>query len=132
MTLPVPPDLLAVTIDAVKAAPLVAAIVGTRVFDRIPATPTWPLLTVGIVDYGEAVDPSWVAGRVQFDAWGPGGTSLAWQVALELANAVVASSRDLVGTWPSGRIVAAGSPLVIPVREDRAHYAIDLYLEATS
>jgi hypothetical protein len=135
VALPLLPDLLAVAIQAVRAQPAVQSAVGARVYDRVPASPVWPLLVVSVVDNGER-SPSEGSGRFQVDVWGSGPGDTASAAAHTIARAVVAASRDMRGTWPAGTITNSGvamGPLEQPDDETgRARWVVDLYVDTSS
>lgn len=131
MPVPLIPDTVALVREALLAQPAVTALVGTRMYDRIPALPTWPLLVIDTVDEAETDWHTWEA-RVQVDAWGSGPSSNDEQQARLIARTIVASMRDLKGSWSSGDIVNVGMANMIPAPDDetgRARFVIDLMVQ---
>lgn len=132
MPTPLLPDTVAVVRDALLGQSSISALVGTRIYDRVPAgSPTWPLLVVDTVDEAET---EWhtLQGRVQLDVWGVGPSSDDEQQARLLARTIIAAIRDMRGTWASGRIVNTGLLNMLPAPDDetgRARFVIDLFVE---
>lgn len=125
------PDLVAVTIQALSAQPSLTALVSTRVYDRLPATPTWPLLVVNTVDEGET--PFAGIARVQVDVWGAGPTSTDEEATRTIARTLVSVSRDLRGNYAAGHISNSGHLNTVPLPDPttgRARFAVDLDIEA--
>jgi hypothetical protein len=130
---PLLPDPLALAIQAVLGqSAITSGPVGTRVGDRIPDEPTWPLIAAGIVDDNEGADPEQGAARVQFNIWGRGPDPSAAEETLAIARTVRSVARDLVGIWPAGRISSCSPGLIVPAPDPvtgRARSIIDLLLE---
>jgi hypothetical protein len=125
------PDALAVTREALLAQSSLTALVGTRIYDRIPGNPVWPLLVLTVVD---EVELEWHTGnaRVQVDVWGAGNTSADAQQAQTVARTVRAVTRDLRGSWTAGDISNAAPAVTIPAPDEttgRARFVIDLLIE---
>jgi hypothetical protein len=100
----VAPDALGPLVEALAAQ---SGLVGARVYDRIPASPTWPLIVCSVVSDGEAT-PEWLQARVQVDIWGRANDPSAHVEVLALAKRLRAVVRDLPGTWTAGRLLYAG------------------------
>jgi hypothetical protein len=125
------PDALALTREALLAQSSLTALVGTRIYDRIPGTPTWPLLVLTVID---EVELEWHTGqpRVQVDVWGAGSTATDAANALTIARTVRSVTRDLRGSWTAGDISNAAPSTIVPAPDQttgRARYVIDLLLE---
>lgn len=129
MPLALLPDVVALAITALRAQTAVTALVSQRVYSRIPASPTWPLLVVSTVDEGEAGEPIVGASRVQVDCWGGGNGADYDQQARALGRTVRSVTRDLVGSYTGGSIVACSPELMIPAPDSdtgRARFIVDL------
>jgi Protein of unknown function (DUF3168) len=129
--LPLLPDTVALAIQALGAQSVITALVGARIYDRVPASPVYPLLEVLSVDDGESAgEPIVGESRVQVNCWGAGtGPGHVQQTRL-IARTVRAVCRDLVGTHAAGRIVSAAPVLFVPAPDEtgRARFIIDLSL----
>lgn len=135
MPTPLLPDVVSLTITGLLAQPAVTAIVGTRIYDRIPASPTYPLLSVVVVSDDEAAEAALGFARVQVDCWGRGSSQSNAQEARNLALTVRSVTRDLRGTYSGGAISAAApAPFVTAFDPDtgRARFIIDLFIETHS
>ena len=99
MPLPLYPDTVSVVREALLAQPSITALVGTRIYARIPTAPVWPLIVVGTVDDTEAPDPILGESRIQLDVWGAGGTDSNTQQARLIARNLrdVSSERAVDG-----------------------------------
>lgn len=130
MAVPLLPDVTQLAIDALLAQSPVTALVGTRIYPRIPDTPTWPLLRVSVVD---EIERQWHTGlaRVQVDCWGAGNTLTDEQQARTIARTLVSVHRDLRGAYASGRISNTGLGAVVPAPDPdngRPRFVVDLLL----
>jgi hypothetical protein len=132
MPLPLLPDVVDLAITGLAAQPSITALVSSRVYSRIPGTPTWPLLVVSTVDEGEAGDPGLGESRVQVDCWGAGNGPGYDQQARLLARTVRAVARDLVGSYVGkGSITGCAPGLIVPAPDGdtgRARFIVDLLL----
>lgn len=131
MPVPVLPDALAVAREGLLAQSTLTALVGTRIYDRIPASPTWPLLVLSVVDDLELEWHTGVA-RVQVDVWGAGSSPTDAAQALSIARTVRSVARDLRQSWAAGDISNAAPGTILPAPDPetgRARYVIDLILE---
>lgn len=126
------PDPVAAVREALLAQASITALVSTRIYDRIPATPTWPLLVVSSVDDDEAGGPENLQARVQVDCWGQSGNQTDTAQARLIVRTVRSVSRDLAGTWPAGKIRSAVGQTTIPSPDPesgRARFFIDLLVD---
>lgn len=132
MPLPVLPDSDAVTIAALAAETAITALVGLRIYDRIPDAPTWPLITVATIFENELTDPIGLDVLEQVDVWGAGGSRLDTFNARQIARTVRSVSRDLAGTYASGTVAGCSAGELRDLGPDpdtgRAHFALDLNL----
>lgn len=131
MPVPLLPDTLALAREALLAQASLTALVGTRIYDRIPASPTWPLLVVSDVDIQELEWHTWLA-RVQVDVWGAGGSQADWQQVRTIARTLYSVARDLRGSWTAGDISNAAPLIIVPAPDEttgRARLVVDLQLE---
>lgn len=134
MPVPVLPDAVALTIQALRAQPTLDVLVGGRVSDRVPASPVWPLLVVSVVD---EVELEWHTGevRVQVDVWGAGAGPSHKQQVRRIAGELFAVARDLRGEYPAG-VVRSSSPLMSVPSPDsetgRQRVVVDLLLHTMS
>lgn len=131
MPVPVLPDSIALAREALLAQSSLTALVSTRIYDRIPASPTWPLLVLSVVD---DLELEWHTGqaRVQVDVWGRSGSPTDAAEALNIARVVRSVARDLRGSWAAGDVSNAAPGTIIPAPDPetgRARYVIDLLLE---
>ena len=132
MPVPVLPDVLGVMCQALLGQSAVTALVGTRITDRIPDSPIWPLIVVSVVSEQEK---EWHTGsaRVQCDVWGRGPTSVDKLEVRAIFAALVSVSRDLRGAWSSGRIsnsaITNGVMLPDP-NTGRQRIAVDFHIES--
>lgn len=133
MPLPLLPDVVDVTITALLAQPAVTALVSTRIYGQLPATPTWPLLVVSTVDDDEGGDPYLGLARVQVDCWGAGPSAADVAQARLLARSVRSVARDLKGTYAGGTITGAAPALFLAQPDPqtgRARFVVDLNVES--
>lgn len=134
MPLPLDPDVVALTKEALLAQPSVTALVSTRIYDRLPGSPTYPLLVVTSVDGSESDEPVIGEDRVQIDVWGrPLAELNARTDARTLAATVKSVVRDLRGTWTAGKIVNSAHLNTVPQPDDtsgRTRYIVDLQINA--
>lgn len=132
MPLPLEPDADALTIDALAARAAITALVNTRIYDRIPDTPTWPLLTVATISDLEAADPVGWSVIEQVDVFGESGSREHTYDARTIARTIRANSRLLAGTYPSGTIAACSGDVIRDLGPDpdsgRAHFTVELSL----
>lgn len=132
MPLPLEPDADALTIDALKGEAAVTTLVSTRIYDRIPDAPVWPLLTVVTVSDLEQADPVGWEVIEQVDVWGKSGTRQDTYDARTIARTIRAYARDLAGTYTSGTVTACSADQIRDLGPDpdtgRAHFAVDLTL----
>lgn len=134
MPLPLQPDIVALTREALLAQSTLTAQVSTRIYDRLPgsAAQVYPLLVVTSVDSGESDEPTIGDARVQVDVWGRplaevNARSQAWTVTATLISVI----RDLRGTWTAGKIVNSALLNTIPQPDDtsgRTRYIVDLQI----
>lgn len=126
------PDVVAVIRQALLAQSSITALVSTRIYDRIPAMPTWPLLVVTTVDEDEVEGPENLQGRIQIDCWGQSGNETHTAEARLIARTVRSVSRDLAGTWTGGKVRAAVAQIALPSPDPitgRARFIVDLLVE---
>lgn len=132
MPLPLEPDADALTIAALNSEAAVTTLVGNRIYDRIPASPTWPLITVLTVSDLEAADPIGWEVIEQVDVFGKSGSRQDTYDARTIARTIRAYARDLAGTYSSGTVAACSGDQIRDLGPDpdsgRAHFAIDLTL----
>lgn len=131
MPIPLLPDPVALTIQALLAQTSLTALVGTRMYDRIPGNPTWPLLVVSAVSDDEERDPALGAARVQVDCWGAGNSPGDTATAQTIARTVRSTARDLAGTYAAGMLVDCSPALFAPAPDPttgRARFVADLLL----
>ena len=131
MPTPVLPDVLAVMCQALLAQPAVTALVGTRISDRIPDSPVWPLIVVSVISDQER---EWHTGlsRVQVDVWGSGPTSGDKATVRAVYAALLSVARDLRGAWPAGRISNSAiiNGVMLPDPDTgRQRIAVDFHIE---
>jgi hypothetical protein len=103
--------------------------VGTRIYDRVPASPTWPLLEVlGVDDAESAGEPTMGEARVQINCWGAGPDAGHVQTARTIARTIRAVCRDLTGAHAAGTIVSAAPVMFVPAPDEtgRARFILDL------
>jgi hypothetical protein len=132
MPTPIPPDVVDLTIKALLARPVTSTLVGTRVYGRIPGTPTFPLWIVTLIDDGEDDGTGKVVARVQVDAWGEL-TEAGEYLAAEHARNIKSLHRDLRGSYTGGRISNTGHLNTVPLPDPdtgRARFAVDLEITA--
>lgn len=126
------PDAVAVIRQALLAQAPITALVSTRIYDRVPATPTWPLLVVTSIDDDEIEGPENLQARIQVDCWGQSGSETHTAEVRLIARTVRSVSRDLIGTWASGKIRAAVAQITIPSPDPetgRARFIVDLLVD---
>jgi hypothetical protein len=128
------PNVVALTKEAVLAQASVSALVDARGYDRIPVSPTWPLLVFTLVDETESPEPAIGEARIQVDVWGEQLSELgaATEVGL-IARTLVSVVRDLRGTWTAGRIVNSAHLGTIPQPDPvsgRARNIVDLQISS--
>lgn len=131
MPLPLLPDVKALGREALLAQSAITALVSTRIYGRIPDSPTWPLLEVRIVDDDEAGDPALGAARLQVNCWGAGPSPTDEAAALVIARTVRAVARDLYGTYTSGTVAYAAPGQIIPATDPqtgRVRFVVDLII----
>jgi hypothetical protein len=132
MPLPLEPDADALTIDALKSEPAITSLVATRIYDRIPDSPTWPLLTVTTVSDLERADPIGWEVIEQVDVFGESGTRQDTYDARTIARIIRAHARDMAGTYTSGTVSVCNADQIRDLGPDpdtgRAHFAVDLTL----
>lgn len=131
MPLPLLPDLIALSREAILAQSAMTALVSTRVYGRIPGTPTWPLITLAVVDDGEARDPALGDARVQADCWGAGPSTTDEEVARLIARTLRSVARNLRGTYTTGVITGCAPGQVISAPDaqtGRARMICDLLI----
>ena len=131
MPTPVLPDPVIAARTALLAQSTLTALVSTRIYYAIPATPTWPLLVLSLVDDDE-VRPEALTARVQVDIWGVGNTTQDVLDCKAIAAVVRSVARDLKGTWGGASIYSAVAGQIIPnpdTTSGRARHIIDLLLE---
>lgn len=117
MVLRLLPDVEALTVSYLAGHASIAALVGSRVSTELPAAPTFPCLTVGLVTGDEIVRTHFDSSLVQVTAWGESKTSAnllirtARAVMLDAPDAdhargVVTAVRTLVGPrwFPDGTV----------------------------
>jgi hypothetical protein len=107
------------------------ALVGQRVYHKLPAAPLWPLVVVSKVDDAEL---QWHTStlRMQCDVWGDGNSAAAEANVDLIARTLVSVMRDLRGAWTSGRISNVGHANTIPSPDPdtgRARQIVDLFIE---
>lgn len=132
-----PTPVISDPVTAVRAA-LVAqtpltALVAQRIYYAIPATPTWPLLVLSLVDEDE-IRPEAVTARVQVDVWGSGGSTQQVIDTKAIAAVLRSVARDLRGTWGGATISNAVAGQTIPSPDtttSRARFVVDLQVELT-
>lgn len=126
-----PTPVIADPVVAVRAG-LVAqsaltALVAQRIYYAIPATPTYPLLVLSLVDEDE-LRPETLSARVQVDVWAAGGTT---QQVID-AKAIVAVLRSVARDLRSANISNAVAGQAVPgadITTGRARFIVDLLLE---
>jgi len=130
--LPVEPDADALTIEALGGRSAITAFVASRIYDRIPENPVWPLLTVATVSDLEALDPIGWEVLEQVDVFGKSGSRQDTYDARTIARTIRAHSRDMAGTYSSGTVVTCSAEDVRDAGPDpdtgRAHFIVDLNL----
>lgn len=125
------PDVVAVVRQALLGQAAVVALVSTRIYNRIPATPTFPLVVVTKVSEQEL---QWHTSnaRVQIDCWAAAAGDAGEAQADLIGRTILASMRDLVGTWSSGKVSNTGLALILTGPDPdtgRARRIIDLFVE---
>lgn len=70
MALRLLPDAELLVVNRLRATAEVTALVGTRVYTQIPATPTYPLIRVTRIGGVPAIRQHLDVARIQIDAWG--------------------------------------------------------------
>lgn len=131
MPTPVLPDPVVAARTALLAQVSLTALVVQRIYYAIPATPTYPLLVLTLVDEDE-LRPETASARVQVDVWAAGGTPQQLVDCKAIAAVVRSVARDLRGTWSGATISNAVAAQVIPsadVPTGRARFIVDLLLE---
>ena len=132
MPLPLEPDADALTIEALAGRTAVTALVATRIYDRIPENPAWPLLTVATVSDLEAEDPIGWQVIEQVDVFGESGSRQHTFDARTIARTIRAHARGMVGTYASGTVRVCSADQIRDVGPDpdtgRAHFSVDLSL----
>ena len=131
MPTPTLPDTIELVREALLAQSAITAMVGTRIYDRVPASPAWPLIVLDTVDESEIEWHTWQA-RVSVNVWGAGPTSNDEANARTIARAIVAYSRDLRGGWTAGHIRACWHIVTVPAPDEttgRARFVVDVMVE---
>jgi hypothetical protein len=109
------PDAELLVVNRLRAAADITAIVGTRVYTEIPATPTFPLLRInrvgGIPEIRQHLDVA----RIQIDAW----ATSKFQ-ARRLAATAQAALHSLVGAHAEGVVTAVEDDLGLTWSPDDA------------
>lgn len=136
MPLPLTPDPADLLIRALLAQPTIAALVGTRVYDRVAGT-VWPMLVVGTVSETPDVEPRVTSALMQVDCWGRGGGPSDVAEARLLARTVRAACPDLRGPRPpaAGSIAVAAFDLLLPQPDTttgRARFVVQISLTITT
>lgn len=131
MPTPLLPDARAVTIEALKGQGSLTALVGQRIYYKLPAVPLWPLVVVSKVDDTEL---QWHTStlRMQCDVWGDGNSAFAEAQVDLIARTLISVMRDMVGIWTSGRISNVGHANTIPSPDPdtgRARQIVDFFVE---
>jgi hypothetical protein len=136
MPLPLLPNVVDLTKEALLAQASLTALVGTRVYDRVPGAPSYPLLVVTSVDEAESPEPAIGEARVQVDVWGKPMSELGALTAARLVTRTLQSVvRDLRGTWTAGKIVGAAHLNTIPQPDPdtgRTRFIVDLQINSQS
>lgn len=114
MPLPVLPDVIALGREAILAQSAITALVSTRVYRQIPASPIWPLITLSLVDDLEAPEPALSATRLQADCWGAGPSTADEQAAWLIVRTLRSVARELKGTYATGTLTACAPGPLIP------------------
>jgi hypothetical protein len=131
MPTPVLPDPVVAARTALVAQTTLTALVAQRIYYAIPATPTYPLLVLTLVDEDE-LRPETATARVQVDVWGLGGSTQQVLDCKAIAAVVRSVARDLRGTWGGATISNSVAAQVISsadVPTGRARFVVDLLLE---
>jgi len=136
MPLPLLPNVVDLTKEALLAQTSLTALVSTRIYDRVPGTPTFPLLVVTSVDEAESPEPAIGEARVQVDVWGKLLSELGAQTQARLITRTLQSVvRDLRGTWTAGHIVNSAHLNTIPQPDPdsgRTRFIVDLQINSQS
>lgn len=128
MPTPLLPDALALTRQSLLSQSALTDLVGQRVYVTRPANPTWPLLQLSIVDDREREFYSGEV-RVQVDVWGTGSSDASVAEVGLIVRTLVSVTRDLVGSYPAGRISNAAVESAVPQPDPdtgRFRIAVDL------
>lgn len=132
MPLPLQPDPVALAIQAYRGQASITALVVQRIYDRIPGSPSWPLIVVGLVSQAPLTEPGWVTALLQLDVWGNGPGPADAAAALTVARTVWAATPDLHGNWPGFGAVAQAYPSLLLPQPDtttgRARYIVQTEL----
>lgn len=131
MPTPVLPNPKVAARTGLLAQTALTALVDQRIYYAIPATPTYPLVMLSIVDADE-LRPETLTARVQVDIWGKGNTTQDVLDTEAIAAVVRSVARSLVGTWGSAAISNAVAGQAIPnpdTTTGRARTIVDLLLE---
>jgi hypothetical protein len=135
MPLSLLPDDVELTRQAALAQTALTAYVGTRMYDRVPATPTWPLIVFISVDDNEAGEPTRGSSRVQADVWGRSGSPTDTAEAKTIARTLRAVARDFKGTYGGvGTVSSASAAFIVPQPDPttgRARFVVDILLETS-
>jgi Protein of unknown function (DUF3168) len=130
-----PTPVLADPVVAVRAAlaaqSTLTSLVAQRIYYAIPATPTYPLLVLTLVDSDE-IRPDTLGARVQVDVWGSGGSNQQVIDTHAIAAVIRSVARDLKGSWSGASISNAVAGQVIPnpdTTTSRARFVVDLQVE---
>lgn len=131
MPTPLLPDATVIARQALLAQAPLTALVVQRVYFAIPATPTFPLVVLTLVDDDE-LRPEALTARVQADVWGAGGDTQSVIDTKTIAATIRSVARDLVGTWAAGSIFNAVAGITISQPDDktgRSRHIVDLLLD---
>jgi len=134
MPTPTLPDPTVLARSALLAETAVTTLVSTRIYYAIPASPTYPLLVLTLVDDDE-LRPETLTARVQVDVWGDGPGTQSVLEAKAIAATVRSVARDLKGTYTGGTISSSVAGQVIPQPDGttgRARFIVDLLIECNA
>jgi hypothetical protein len=131
MPTPVLPNPKIAARTALLAQTALTALVDQRIYYAIPATPTYPLIVLTIVDADE-LRPETLTARVQADIWGEGNTTQDVLDTEAIAAVLRSVARSLVGTWGGAAISNSVAGQAIPSPDSttgRARTIVDLLLD---